>query len=247
MKTIILVSVGMIPALVAQDDSDAKLNEALKKTAKVKSVEIYMVTQYEGVRDGGEQPKPIMFEAKYDSESGLMGTLGEAVDFVKVKDKLVIRDPREGAWKKPDDVKADENAMRFLKGIAERVRMAESPLDYLNEISGGLRNIKECEKEMLEGTECSVFTATVTEDAIRKISKPEGKPRPKNGPKVDSNVKIWVDGNGFVVKIEFFAKTKQKTKDGVKEVGLTRTIHYLNHDKTKFEIPEEARKLLEEK
>lgn len=243
MKVLFLV-LAAVPVVVSQEE---KLNDALKKTGKVKSVELYMVTQFEGARDDGEQPKPIMFEAKYDSEVGLAGTLGEAVDFVKVGEKLILKDPREGKWRKPEDIKADENALKFLKGITDRIRMVQSPIDYLNDISGGLKDVKECEKEKLEGEECTVFAAVVTEDAIRKISKREGNPRPKNGPKVDSNAKIWVNGAGFVAKLEFTAKTKMKSKDGEKDVGVTRTIDYINHDKTKVEIPEEARKLLEEK
>lgn len=234
----------------AQDDATAKLNDAIKRTSEIKSCGFMITTS---LQRGEKVRKPIATDGKWSAETGMTGSVGGKFEFVKVGEKVAVKDPKDGTWKKPEDFEAGgAEKGRKVGGMAKNI---VTPTESILALVDGVKDAKEGEKEKVESVECTVYSGTLTEEAAKKMAlgargagKAGKQKRNKGGEGTTSagEVKVWVDGNGLVNKVEINAKFKIPSKESgdMTEVTFTRTINIFDHDKTKVEIPEDAKKAL---
>lgn len=250
-KTLSSIAVGLLLiSSYAQDDAAAKLNDAIKKTSEIKSCGFMITTTLQGGEKGG---KPIATDGKWSAETGMVGSAAGKIDFVKVGEKIVVKDPKDGTWKKSEDfATSGQEKGKKIGGAAKNI---VTPTESILALVDGVKDIKEGDKEKVESVECTVYSGTLTEEAAKKMvagARGAGKAGKQKGNKGGDaaggtgEVKVWVDESGLVNKIEITAKFKMPSKEGgdATEVTLARTINIFDHDKTKVEIPEEAKKAL---
>ncbi|MBI4564677.1 MAG: hypothetical protein HY716_08320 [Planctomycetes bacterium] len=176
-------------------------------------------------------------------------TKSDLAEVVKVGDKTVVR-RGDGEWKpleEPEDDEDEDGARRRF--AAARMFLNRPPHEMLSGIGSKLDKVKESEKKGRIGdVECSIFEAKFKESAAKDIVNeivPMGGALEQMGDvEYSAKAKAWVDGDGRIVKIVI---------DGTCDISIqgmdisflgTRTISFSGIDKTKVEIPEEAKEAL---
>lgn len=252
-----VVAVCLVSYLSAQDDVGKKINDALKKSSEMKSCTFKSENKMEGGNQqggqGGRGPTGPT-EAKWSADDGMVGKSGET-EFARVGDKSVTKDS-SGNWKKPDTSGGGQGGRggRGGRGGFGGMRGANPPAEYLKSLVDGVKDAKAGDKE----NDCETYTGTVSEDGMKKLSsvgRPQGGDNQGGrggnrggfgGGTGTGEVKVWVNGDGWVAKIQITTKMKIPSRDGGddREFTMTRTIEISDCDNTKVEIPAEAKKAL---
>lgn len=248
MRTLLIIAA--VTVAVTQEEAAGKLNDAFKKSLGVKSCEFYVKTETEAVDYPDIVQKPTIFSGKYEAEKGYEGMIAETVPFVRIGDKLAVKDPRDETWKKPEDAITDEQSKKVAAKYLAPLKNIASPTEFFKDMVDGLKEVKEGDKETVQGEECVSYSGTFTDECIKKFATREnrltGKKTQKNMQPVTAEGKFWLNSDGFVTKIEINAKTTTKVQGEDAEVKVTRTMTFSGHDKTAVEIPEDAKKVLED-
>ncbi len=139
-----------------------------------------------------------------------------------------------------------KNVMKMFSGS----RAVGAPGADLADLGKKIAKAKKTDKtDKIGEADCSVYEGELTEEAAEEMVKdsmPMGRFMKQAGEVTHTGtIKAWVDGDGRIVKYEINAKMSASIQGMDLEMGSTKTVTLSGIDKTKVEIPEEAKKALE--
>jgi hypothetical protein len=243
----ILVAAGT----AAADDKD-DLAAAAKKTAEARTYSFKGETNTElpafGGGGGGPQG-PQKFEGKHDAEAGTH-ILTDTQEIVKIGKKTATR-PRaewrvteEGADPQGGRGGGFGRGMRGMFGGAAVRAPHEELADFGSKVS---KVTKKGSKETLGETECDVFEAELTEEAAKAVVPGGGMLNRIPDATISGSAKVWVDGDGRIVKYVVKGTVTASFQGNDFEMSSTRTTTIYDVERTKVEIPADAKKAIEKK
>lgn len=238
-------------AMVGGDDKD-DLGAAGKKSAELKSFSFQGETKVElpSIMGGMGDAGPTKFQGKHERDVGSYVRTGTHEFFMVGKD-TVSRPIAE--WKKVTDEGDDpmamqKNVMKMFSGS----RAVTTPTGDLADLGKKISKAKKKEAaEKVGDAECAVYEAELTEAAAEGIvqdSMPMGRMMKMGGGEVThtGTLKAWVDGEGRIVKYEVTGKMSMSVQGMDLDMSSTKTVTLSGFDRTRVEIPEDARKALGE-
>lgn len=186
--------------------------------------------------DAGKKNSPGTMECVYQKDVGMYGK-GSHLEMVRIGDKVAVKDSKAAEWTRVS--LAEGKADKDQKRLARLVRGVNPPGDELAGIEKKLKSVaRTCEGDL------SVYSGELTDEAARDLLWGAG--RGKN-PAAAGSVKVFVNAQGRIVKYQIDGSLKITKKDGQDvEVKISKTVEISNEGSTKVEIPEEAKKALED-
>jgi len=246
---IALSLVLVLSGLATADDKD-DIAKAAKKTAESESYAFKMVTEIEG----SPMPiDPIEFAGKFqkDVATSISGSIpipmqggSQDIEIYKKGDKVVTKN-QNGEWQLAG---AGGRGGRGGMGMGQLTRNLKAPHEELADVDKKFEEIKKKDaKETADGKECTVYEGKLTEDAAKDIL-PGGMGRMLAGMgEIAGTAKVLIDADGVIRKYVFVSEIKASIQGNELEITTTRSVSLTDIGSTKLEVPEEVKKLLEEK
>lgn len=240
MTTLIALAIAFV-----LDDKD-DVAAAAKKLAESKSYS-FKGTASQGRTGGDREPQARPFEGKHEGGVGTLMTT-DAQLVVRIGDKTAIC-PKP-VWRvvqpRPEGRPEGQPRPNPAAGGEGRVRL---PHEELADLGAKLEKAAKAEaKETLGEVECDVYSFDYTADAAKAMAGPA--PGARGGGEapareVKAAGRAWIR-EGVLVKIEIKVTVSVTLQDRAIETVVARTISFYDVDATKVEIPEEAKKAIEE-
>lgn len=236
--TKMILAIVVTACLVTPDEG---LDKAAAKAAEMTNYSYKTTTTVEGLGKDGGVGKPVTIEVKIEKDKPWQ-VKGGATEAFKQGEKVIVKDG--DAWKemakpgKPaDGSKPDRKAM----AVNLALRGLKAPHEQVKDIG---TKIKEVKREDSDGGAC--YSGELTEDAAKEFGAMQsGKAAGKNATfKYTGSVKVFVNGEGSITKLEIVTEGKGAVKDQEMTIKQTRTIEISEVGSTKVEVPEEVTKLL---
>lgn len=234
-----------LAVLIADDKDD--LAAAAKKAAESSSFSFKgeIVSEMPSMMGGMGDNEPTKFEGKFESGVGTY-IKTSTHEFITVGDKTATRPIAE--WKLTEDDSDPMGMQKRMMAMMSGSKSIKPPHADFKDFGGKVQKVKKSKKETLGETECDVYEAEFTAEAAQELLKdvlPFGGMLGMMGEAESSGTaKVWVDGQGRIVKYEATGKLVASMQGMDLEMSGTRTVTFYDVGNTKVEIPEDAKKLL---
>jgi hypothetical protein len=126
------------------------------------------------------------------------------------------------------------------------LRNLKAPHEELRDLGRGLKSVKKSEKtEKIGDADCFEYSGELSEDALK--GSPLGRLAQLGGANasLSATARFWVDGQGDVVIYEVLTRGTVTFQGNQIDLSITRRSEISDAGKTKVEVPEGVRKLLE--
>jgi len=217
-----------IALMCAQADG---LGEAATKAAVMTNYTFQVSTVREESGGGG---RPMEFTGGADA--GVLHVQNDRIDAYRKGETLVVKG-EDGRWSVAEPPAKGEKPEKGQRGVM-MLRTARPPHEELTGLETKLENVMKTEEEGK-----TVYSGSLTSDGAAQFGTPAGR-RPGGPLAFSGNAKVWVDGQGVIVKYELTIQAKGKLKDKEIDATTTRTVEIRDVGTTKLEIPEEVGALL---
>ncbi|MBI2901606.1 MAG: hypothetical protein HYY17_15590 [Planctomycetes bacterium] len=226
----------------AQDDAAADLGKAGAKAQEWKSYSFKTASKSEGMpqRGGGgggqENAGPRTTEGEYVADKGLHSKTGEN-EVIRKGEKTAVKG-RDGKWAAPETGGGGGRGRRGMGGFPP-------PHESLKEIEKSFKSVAKG-----SDGDATVYSGDLTADGVTKLSGGRGfggRGGRQGGGTLESSgtAKVWVDADGNITKIEVKTQVKGKIQEREFDIKTERTVEFSKIGSTDFEIPEEAKAILE--
>ncbi len=235
--TKVILAIVVTACMVTPDEG---LDKAAAKAAEMTNYSYKTTTITEGLGKGGVG-KPVVIEVKIEKDKPWQLKAGGAEQF-KQGEKVIVK---EGdAWKemaKPEKPADGSKPDRKAMAINMALRGLKAPHEQVKDIGTKIKDVK---REDSDGGAC--YSGELTEDAAKEFGAIQTGKGGNKGPsfKVTGSVKVFVNGEGSITKLEIVTEGKGTVKDQEMTVKQTKTIEISEVGSTKVEVPEEVTKLL---
>jgi hypothetical protein len=256
MKTIAILALLCGAVHAKTDDKDAVANAA-KKLAEAGSYTFKGEVKVDSPLGGGGQQIP-GYEGKFDKELGSYVTIGDRGEFFRKGDKIFVKQ-QQGEWTELEKAQlagggqGGQNRQRGMMAGRMFLRNMKSPHDEVKELPKGFKELKKEEKSDKVGEkECAVYGGDLTEEGIK--ASPLGRMIGGFGAlgggaaqniEMSGKGRVWIDGDGNLQKFELTTKMSFDFQGNGVEFSMVRATEISNVGKTKVEVPEAVKKLLE--
>ncbi len=251
MKHLILAIVLSLAGRVWADDKE-DLAAAAKKTAESKSYSFKGETKTEmpafGGQGGGAQD-PQKFEGKHEEGVGTH-ILTDQQEIVKVGAKTASRPRAE--WRVTDETQQGQGGGRGAGGRGMAGMMGrgstKAPHEDFKDFGAKLAKASKSDKKETVGeTECDVYSIELTEDAVKAML-PGGGMFGRMGQNAEITYtgtgKVFV-ADGVILKYVLKAVVSASIQGNDVELTIERTTMIYDIDKTKVELPADAKKAID--
>ena len=240
-----IAALALVLAFVPDERDD--LLAAAKKAAEAKSYSFRGETKLrlpEGLaKSGGADP--VRFEGKVERETGAW-VKTDAHEFIMAGGKTASRPVPEWRAVKDDD---GDDVQRLLYQALAGVRSPRPPHEDFASWPRAVAAARRTDaKEKIGDRDCRVYEAEFTPEASRDLLRslfPIGKwldRLPIDKP--TAAARAWIDADNRILKLETTANVPVSLQGADSVLTATRTILFTDHDATKVQIPDEARKIL---
>lgn len=237
MRQIVAAVAAVLAAQGAWADDREDVQKAARKTSELTNYSFRIELAFEGGPGGGGHPPAT--QARYDKDIGLYGKVGETAEFVKIADKVAFTD-REGNWRRPPQ---GQSGGRGYGMMGLFLRNLKAPHE---DVKGLDARFKKIEKQNNRENGCDVYAGELTEEAAREILPMRRILDRLQDAEISGEAKLWVNSDGILVRYEIRCVVKANFNGNDFEMTFTRTTELSDIGTTKVEIPDEAKKLLEE-
>lgn len=223
-----MIATMLATALLLQSD---ELAEAAKKSAAMENYSFKVDLKSE---KGKNQPGAV--EVRYQKDQPLALKSASAEGFRK-GGAVVYKDG--DAWKRVEKAPKGEKKSQPAAASFAAVKLVHE------ELEGFEKSFEKVERAAEKDKDCTVWSGTLTPTAARILVSTGGKSDGKNNSTYSGTAKVWVNGDGFIVRYEVVSTMKgESPKKGPFEEKITKTVEITGRGATKVEVPEEAAKLL---
>lgn len=215
----------LTPAAARAQKADAReeLKAAASKAAALRSYTFYL--------DGpGKGAKPV--EGKYE-EGQPVFFLADKIEFFKKGAAVAYK---EGDKWQRSKTGTQSDPLRILGAVA-KVRRAALPHE---ELAGIEKYLKQIKKVLLQDKSRFSYSAELTDEGVQKFAPTEFRTVARWG-----HVTVAVDREGQVTGYSIAIRVSGRLGNAEVEGTPTRTVVLSGHGKTRVEVPEAARKILD--
>ncbi len=197
-----------------------------------------------------DAPFPIPgLEGRHGKDAGTHVKAGDRVELFHAGGKLFVRQG-EGDWA-PADGHSPAGGRRRRGGGMLLHGMA-APHEELKGLESALREIKKGEPEKVGEKTCIVLSGELTKEGI--AASPLGRSMSQFGPpggaagfELSGTARAWIDADGNLLRYEMRTRVAGEFGGNAFEFSLLRTTDFSEVGRTRVEVPEGVRKLLEER
>jgi hypothetical protein len=243
----------MLAAMPATADDKETLQQALTKITGLDSYSFKGETEFQSQFGNGAPGQIPSFEGKYQKDVGLHINSDKGEVFRKGERVLVKQGQNE--WQdlaqfQPPTPPAGDGQKRRLGANPAFAKLMlknmKAPHEELRDLAKGLKTVKKAEKtEKIGDVDCFEYSAELTEDAVK--GSPLGRLAMLGGANasLSASARFWVDTQGNLQIYEVVTKGAVTFQGNQVDLTLTRRSEITDGGKTKVEVPEGVRKLLE--
>jgi hypothetical protein len=253
----LVVALMVCVSAVYADDKDDVANAA-KKVAELKSFSFSVESKTEGSGfggggggGGGGGPQSFKYEGKFQKDVGQMITT-DTMEFVKIG-TITAQRPR-GDWRVVEDNPQGGGGGgggqrgRGMGGFFGQRGAPSGPGEDLADFGTKLDKCKKTDKsEKVGDADCSIYEGALTVDAAKAFMPMSRMLDRMGGGDVSGTAKIWIDGDGRLVKYELTTKLEADVQGNAVSMSQTRTVTLSGVNDTKVEIPEAAKAAIEKR
>ena len=230
---------------------------AAKKLAEAGSYTFKGETKVDSPLGGGGQQIPA-FEGKFDKDLGTHVTIGDRAEFFRKGDKIFVKQ-QQGEWSELDKAQlggggqGGGNRQRGAMAGRMFLRNMKPPHEEGKDLPKGFKELKKEEKaEKVGEKECAVYGGDLTDEGIK--ASPLGRMIGQFGAlgggaaqnvEMSGKGRLWIDGDGNLQKFELTTKMSFDFQGNAVEFSMVRSTEISDVGKTKVEVPEAVKKLLE--
>jgi hypothetical protein len=234
------------PALA--DDKDA-LTQAVGKLAAFDSYAFKGETEFNS-QFGNAPPTIPTLDGSYQKDSGLYIKSDKGEMFRK-GDRVFVKQPQQdwqdlSAFQPPAPPAGQGPRAGGLFGKM-MLRNVKPPHEELKEVVRGLKTVAKAEKtEKINDLDCTAYSGELSDESM-KLS-PLGRLLGQFGGanhEVKGSARFWVDPQGNIVIYELLTKATVDFQGNQIDFSLARRSEISNAGKTKVEVPDGVRKLLD--
>ncbi|MBI2932234.1 MAG: hypothetical protein HYY16_11330 [Planctomycetes bacterium] len=192
-------------------------------------------------RGGGQRGPGGPTEGEYVADKGIHARTDNN-EIIKKGDKAAMKD-RDGNWSTPQQ----DGEGRGRRGRGDFLARLSPPHETFRDIEKNFTKVT----KSTEG-DLTAYSGELTADGAAKLSGRGnfGRAGGRDGDtprKSDGTAKIYVNGDGDIVKVVVNTSTKFSRADGEEtEIKSERTIEISNRGNADFQVPDEAKKILSE-
>jgi hypothetical protein len=179
------------------------------------------------------------FEGRYQKDQPLALKSGPTEGFKKAG--VVVA--KEG-----EEFKRVEKRKKGDKGAKKDASPALAFFDVKlphEDFEGLEKRFEKVEKAAEKENDCAVWSGALTPEAARGFGSSGSKGEAKANLTYSGTCKVWINGQGAIVKLEASVDVKGENKKGEISQHVTKTITLSEIGTTKVEVPEAAKKALE--
>jgi len=242
-----------LAAQPARADDKETLQQALSRVAQLDSYSFKGETEFQsqfGAAPGNQIPS---LDGKYQKDAGLYIKSDRGEVFRK-GDRILIKagdaDWQDLAQFNPPAPPAADGQKPRLRGnpmmVQLMLRNLKAPHEELRDLSRGLKSVKKSEKtDKIGDVDCFEYSGELSEEALK--GSPLGRLAQLGGANasLSANARFWVDGQGNVVIYEVVTRGSVTFQGNQIDLSITRRSEITDAGKTRVEVPEAVRKLLE--
>ncbi len=230
------VALALAAGLAFADEKE-DVAKAAKKASELESYSFKMALEIEGAPMPMD---PIEFTGKHQKDVGTYisgSAMGRDIEAYKKGEKVASKN-QDGEWQ--------------LGGPGGRGRGMGGELKAPHEeIAGVEKKFKEIKKkdakEAVDGKDCSVYEGDLTDEGAKDVL-PGGLGRMAGAAaEISGKAKVFVDADGLARKYVFVITVKASFQGNDLEITTTRAVDLKDIGSTKVELPEDVKKLFEEK
>lgn len=245
MVTLALLTLfGLRLAPQVQEDLDV----ALDKAANLKNYTAVISMKLEGLDPSGKGPIPIRIQVQPTLPWHYSGGTFEAYRFGPI---AALKEPK-GGWKKVDASETSKAGNGKRKNTRHFATMMLRYLRTPHELLGTLgKQVKELVKlESVNGLR--VYRVTLTPEAAKELGSTGIESARRAGsdekPRLEyaGTVTFWVTADHMITKYEICTEAKGHFGDREVNGRRTQTVDFSEIGSTKYEVPSDAKKVLEE-
>lgn len=256
MKTIAILAL-LCSGPRAADDKDA-VSAAANKLAEASSYTFKGETKVESAFGGAGGQQIPAFEGKYDKEAGAHVTVGERGEYFRKGDKVFVKNAQQD-WTELDKAQfggaggqGGQNRQRGALAGRMMLKNMKAPHEEAKELPKNFKELKREEKSDKVGEkDCTVYGGELTEEGIKAspLGKMIGGFGALGGGAANAEMtgkgRVWIDADGNLVKFEFTTRVAVEFQGNPIEFSMIRSNEISAVGKTKVEVPEGVKKLLE--
>lgn len=226
----------------AQDNEG--LGKAAAATQQLESYTYEVEFQVQGGPGNRNAPK---IGGTFHKVEGFHLRIGDHIEAVKKGKKIVHTDESRNwrvldADKPPEGSEGERRRRDWQRSMLKNIR---APHEELAGIETKFKQVlKAAEKERIDEQECDVYSGELTPEGTKELF-----PNPilNRASEFKGAAKIWTNDKGVIVKFEIDVEASGEMRGRPYTVSFSRAVVLTHLNQTKSDIPEEARKLLEEK
>ncbi|HLF92786.1 MAG TPA: hypothetical protein VJB14_04950 [Planctomycetota bacterium] len=254
MKTIAILAL-LCGGLRAADDKDL-VTAAANKLADAGSYTFKGETKVESAFGGagGQQIPP--FEGKYEKEAGAHVTVGDRGEYFRKGEKVFVKNQQQD-WTELDKAQlpgagGGQNRQRGAMAGRLMLKNMKTPHEEVKDLPKAFKEIKKEEKsEKVGEKECAVYGGDLSEEGIKAspLGRMIGQLGALGGGAANAEMsgqgRLWIDPDGNLVKFELTSRVAIEFQGNPIEFSMIRSSEISAVGKTKVEVPEGVKKLLE--
>ena len=259
MKTLIGLILLGAPVLAARPDDKETVASAAAKAADAGSYTFKGEIKLESAFGNLPQQIPSM-DGKYQKDVGLLISVGERGEFFRRGDKNFVK-TGQGEWTELEKAQlggagggagGGQNRQRGALMGRMMIKNLKAPHEEVKDIAKGFKELKKEEKSDKVGEkDCAVYGGDLSEEGVK--SSPLGKMIGQLGAlgggaqnaEMSGKGRLWIDPDGAIVKFELTTKVAVDFQGNQIEFTMARSTEISAVGKTKVEVPDGVRKLLE--
>lgn len=263
MKLALCVGIVFVASSIALADDKEDLGKATKKFSEAESYTFKMTIEIEG----SPMPMdPIEFEGKYkkDIASYVSGSImGRDFEAYRNGEKIAMRN-QDGDWTDAPNFGGQRRPRAEGEGEGEQpqrpranrggrggmARNLKPPHEELASFEDKIEKLKKSEKtEAVDHKDCSIYEGGLSEEAAKEMV-PMGMGRMMGNmgnAEITGSAKLWVSEESVIIKYEFKSTIKVDFQGNEMEITSTRTVEVSKIGETDVKLPDEVKKLWEEK
>ncbi len=244
-------------SLWAADDKDA-VTSAANKLADASSYTFKGETKVESAFGGAGGQQIPAFEGKYEKEAGAHVTMGDRGEYFRKGEKVFVKNAQQD-WSELDKAQlggaggqGGQNRQRGAMAGRLMLKNMKAPHEEVKDLPKGFKEIKKEEKPDKVGEkDCAVYGGDLSEEGIK--ASPLGRMIGQLGAlgggaanlEMSGKGRIWIDSDGNLVKFELSSRVAVEFQGNPIEFSMIRSSEISGVGKTKVEVPEGVKKLLE--
>jgi hypothetical protein len=236
-----MVVAGLVLCAFAQDGEN--LGKAAQSTQELESYKYEVRFEVQGGPGNRNTPN---ITGTYHKDEGLHIRIGDNVEAAK-KGKKIVHVDESRNWHILEADKGSQDGDRRRDWQKNMLKNLKAPHEELNGIEKKFKEVKKAEeRDRADDADCEVYSGELTPEGTKELMPNRGMLNRMEKVELKGSAKVWVNDKGVIVKCQIDVEASGEFRNNPFTVNFTRLILLSSVNDAQSEIPDEARKLLQE-